>query len=384
MQSTTTKKASEAKENTKTTALFDYKKVARATERLDRETKKPNDSAKAKVAKDRAYLLRLQRTIQGIVKQAKKASSEDEKRFLRYFEEYVIKQVWVLGEEIYKKTLYFYNADIAQRTLTIFTRNICEGKYNGGGVSGYLKQIQLRMVREDFREENGLGDTERRVAHAISVLEDEIAKNTGRSPEDITEKERYDYLLKKGYCKSVAEEFKNRTYDSFKLKLYGISVEDEGKYKEDEYSYIENDDPRSFLRQFDAERIARNPVQNQILIEAIKEGWDEEDIINAGVYLMHLGYQLKASESKYMKNTITGFWTCFADYILEFYKKVTGEDPYKISKDKVIRARSIVKKSLKALEDPEKKRDLKQIIALKFADEAGDYIRGELYSTVFD
>ena len=121
MQSAKTKKASEVKENTKTTALFDYKKVARATERLDRETKKSDDSAKAKAAKDRAYLLRLQRTIQGIVKQAKKASSEDEKRFFRYFEESVIKQVWGLGEEIYKKTLNFINADVAQKTLTMLS-----------------------------------------------------------------------------------------------------------------------------------------------------------------------------------------------------------------------------------------------------------------------
>ena len=361
----------------------DCKEIEALVARRECEKYDRGDSNTIRGLKDKEYISRLQYIIASAKRMIAQTGSPKAKYLLNRATDEVYKYVCYACKAVLKDFDDFTVTRLAQN----FALAICGGKFKGGSVTAYLKALKREVDRERFDTEHGFDSETSKAVRALHKYEECVAKTVGRSPEEITEEERYDQLIKGRVSRKTAEAFKNRTFDSFKAKSLNLKSDDdttdgEPVEKIDTIVYDDRQCEAEFYEdgtlfdQFNALEIAKHPMKNLILKELIKEGWSEKDIFEMGIYLMGIGFRLEAIKEN-LDITVTEYMRKHYELVSLLYERVCGE---KISKS---RLKSAVQQALGIKEDTERMRAIKEVIVLLFPDEAGSYIRSGLKRAAF-
>lgn len=349
-----------------------FEDVNKLTNRLDEETYEPGDTREIKRNKDNAYISRLQSIIQ--------AAQADEKLCV----DAALRKAYDIAKRICMREISL-SEDIAEQVAQEFLLNLNKGQYQGRSLRAYLATISKSAQRQDYEDKNGFKGTVARVERALRQLERHAAIE-GVRPEEISPEQRCQYLKEHGISDRASERYKNITSDMLKTIRLDTDPDEDSSY---EPAYTEESyedelyDPNSLKGMTDKEILKASPMKNPLIREMIKEGFDEDDIVTVGVYLMYLGDGEHMRMSSYAKSHIDDIFA-FCDRVdLDKYDRIGKRSKKETVRETKKRTREIVQGVVDFLNNERKLKEIKQIIACLF-EEAESYIRGELWNTVFD
>ena len=350
--------------------------IERLVSRRESEKLKRDDPRKVKVAKDQTYLSRLQYIIFEATRRMAEGSSDP---MFEKLKECAISKVEEFGRFILTRVVKDSNDtyEIIEDTITRLVLAIVAGKYRGGNANLYIKRLKTAEQNREFCGCNGLKGASEKVYLALRKLERQIQQADGREPEEITSKERYRFMLSEHIPERTAARYADRTADSFKVTMAADFTEAGLERFHDPHKEVELAD---FFDALNPHIIASNPGDNPILENMKKEGWEMEDRLSAGIALMNYAFE-KGREVERLRST-TLESACAGDIYL-FYVMMTGDDQKRTASEKMKTVRRLLRQAKDFIEDEERRRDIKQFIALLF-ENAEKYVeQNKLHNTVF-